>query len=310
MSARITVSEKPSRVLAGGLMIIGGMFVIGFVDNLIRIIEQESGLWQFHVFRSVVGCSIIALYCMIRKQNLRPKRYWAVVVRGFLMAWAILLYFGALSLMPIAEAGATLFSSPIFVIVFSVILYRMKIGIWRILAVTLGFTGVLLVLKPSPDNIGFLTLLPMLAGILYALGQLATRHLCSEENTTVVMMGFFLMIGLLSLLMLVLLHFLELPSELVDTAPFFLRGWEVPTDRFLFWISIQALGSIVGIMGLIRGYQIAEPTYVGIFEYSFLIFAGFWGWMLWGEIPDSVAFVGIVAIITAGIAIALRSRKQ
>ena len=291
-------------------MILGGMFVIGFVDNLIRIIEEDSGLWQFHVFRSAICGLIIAVYCMIRKQSLRPKRYWAVALRGFFMAWAILFYFGALSLMPIAEAGSTLFSSPIFVLVFSVILFRMKIGVWRILAVTIGFTGVLLVLKPSPDNFGILTLLPMFAGIFYALGQLATRHLCSEENTTVVMMGFFLMIGFFSLLMLVILHFAELPRELVNTAPFFLRGWEVPTDRVLFWILVQALGSTVGVMGLIRGYQIAEPTYVGIFEYSFLIFAGFWGWLLWGEIPDSVAFVGIAAITTAGVVIALRSRQQ
>ena len=291
-------------------MIIGAMSVIGFVDNLIPFIQQEAGLFQFQAFRSAICCTIIVLYCLIRKQGLRPKRYWAIAVRGFLMAWAILLYFGALSLMPIAEAGATLFSAPIFVLVFSVIVFRMKIGVWRIVAVAIGFTGVLLVLKPSPDNIGFLTVLPLLAGIFYALGQLATRHLCSEENTAVVMMGFFLMIGSLSLLMLAILHVLELPPEVVDSAPFFLQPWEVPTKQFLFFVLIQAMGSIVGVMGLVRGYQIAEPTYVGIFEYSFLIFAGFWGWMLWGQIPDAVAFVGIIAIVTAGVMIALRSRQQ
>lgn len=291
-------------------MIIGGMAIIGLVDNFVRIIEEEAGLWQFHIFRSVICVIIVSIYCIIRKQSPIPKRMWAVSLRAFLMAWAILIYFGVLSLIPIAEAGATLFSSPIFMLIFSVLIFRTKIGIWRILAVAIGFTGVLLVLKPNPENLTILALLPLLAGIFYALGQLVTRHLCSEENTVAVMMGFFVFIGVFSLIAIAILSIVELPREWVEAAPFFLRGWEEPTGRFLFWMLVQAVGSVLGVAGLIRGYQIAEPTYVGVFEYSFLIFAGFWGWLLWREIPDSIAFIGIFAIIAAGIVITLRSRSQ
>ena len=306
----MAATSQPSRIFAGGLMIIGGMSAIGLVDNFVRYIEQEAGLWQFHLFRAVFCAVLVLIYCAFSKQSLKPKRLWAVALRGFLMAWAILIYFGALSLMPIAEAGATLFSSPIFMLVFSVIIFRVKIGIWRVLAVLVGFAGVLLVLKPSPQNLGFFAMLPLLAGVFYAIGQLVTRHLCAEETTVSVMMFFFFLIGFFSLIGMIILHFFPAPQEWVQAAPFFLRGWEHPTGEFLFWVLVQAVGSVLGIAGLIRGYQIAEPTYVSVFEYSFLLFAGFWGWVLWNEIPDSLAIVGIVAIIVAGVVITLRSRTH
>ena len=296
--------------MAGGLMIVGGMSAIGLVDNFVRIIAEDSGLWQFHFFRSLICIAIILVYCKLRNQSLAVKRLWAVGLRAFLMSCALLLYFGALSLMPIAVAGATLFSSPIFMLLFSVFLFSIRIGIWRILAVAIGFTGVIMILKPDPTNLSLLTLLPLLAGIIYALGQLVTRHLCSEEGTAAVMMGFFLTIGFMGFIGMVLFSFVTVPPQWIEAAPFFLRGWETPTADFLFWSLVQAIGSVIGVAGLVRGYQIAEPTYVAVFEYSFLIFAGFWGWLLWNEIPDLLALIGIVAIVIAGTIITMRSRES
>ncbi len=291
-------------------MIVAAMSLIGLIDNFVRYIAEESGVWQFHMIRSIIACPVILCFCLIRQQSIKPRLFWAVALRSTLMASALVLYFGSITLMPIAEAGATLFGAPIFVLIFSVILFGTRVDRWRIIAVALGFSGMLLILRPDPQNLNVFALLPLLAGVLYALGQLTTRHLCSKEHTPVLLIGFFVALGILGLIGTVLFSLVRVPDSWQLAAPFFFTGWVYPTERFWFWTTIQALGSLVAVSGLIRGYQIAEPTYVAVFEYSFLIFAGFWGWILWQEKPDAIGFIGIFGIVAAGILITLRAAKS
>ncbi len=303
-------TERSSNILHGAMMIVAAMSLIGLIDNFVRYIAEESGVWQFHLFRSLFACPIIIGFCLLRRQRIMPDRLWAVALRSILMGAALVIYFGSITLMPIAEAGATLFGAPIFVLIFSVILLGTRIDSWRIIAVALGFTGMLLILKPDPQNLNAFALLPLLAGLLYALGQLTTRHLCSSESTAVLLIGFFVALGIFGLLGTLLFTLIEVPPSWQVAAPFYFTGWVMPTERFLFWTSIQAVGSLIAVSGLIRGYQVAEPTYVAVFEYSFLIFAGFWGWILWREIPDAIGFIGIFGIVVAGLLITLRARKS
>ncbi len=302
-------TERPSHTLYGSLMIVGSMAIFGLVDNFIRIIAEEGGLWQFYLIRALMACMVIACYCLCMRKKLLPKRVWAVALRSFLVSGAILIYFCSLSVMPIAEAGATLFSSPIFLLIFSVLLFRTKVGPWRVAAVTAGFAGMILVLKPDPANLSFFTLLPLLAGILYALGQLTTRHLCADEDTVVVLLGFFIATSLFGLVGTVVFNVFSVPDGWILAAPFLTTGWVEPTGRFLFWTAVQCCGSLIAARGLIRGYQMAEPTFITVFEFTFVFFAGFWAWMLWNEVPDAISIFGIAVIIAAGIAITLRTRK-
>jgi len=59
----------------------------------------------------------------------------------------------------------------------------------------------------------------------------------------------------------------------------------------------------------VRAYQIAEASYVAVFEYVFLIFAVFWGYVLWGDLPSSIGFFGIALIVGAGTVIVMRSES-
>ncbi len=300
--------EVTSNIFRGGMMIVGSMAIIGLIDNFIRFVAMEAGVWQFYFVRALVAVPLIIGFSLWKKQSLMPIRFWAVAVRSILLSAAILIYFSSLSVMRIAEAGATLFSSPIFLLIFSALLFRMRIGIWRIGAVLVGFTGVVLVLKPDVTHLNLFVLVPLFAGIMYALGQLVTRHWCSEESTIAVLLGFFLACAFLGLVGMTVIEFAGFDEARVQSAPFIFTGWVELTPSFWFWTTIQCFGSLVGVYGLIRGYQIAEPTYVGVFEYSFLVFAGFWGWVIWNEVPDKFSLIGIVLIIMAGIVITLRSR--
>ncbi len=302
-----TFFSRMPNTLIGGFYIIPSMFIIGLIDNFVRFIALEAGVWQFHFIRSCIGTVAIILFCLYKGHSLRPNRLGVVFIRSVFIASSMLLYFGSLALMPIAEAGAALFSSPIFILGFSVLFFKTKVGLLRILSVGVGFTGVLLLLKPDFTNFSIITLFPMVAGALYAMGQILTRHYCADEKTSVLLLGFFAMIGIMGFIGSVFLMLLDLSPETIALAPFFLTGWQPISSEFMFWVVIQASGSLIAVAGLIKGYQVAEPTFVAIFEYSFLIFAGFWGWVIWSQVPDMIGFFGIVLIIGAGMAITIRS---
>jgi drug/metabolite transporter (DMT)-like permease len=121
-------------------------------------------------------------------------------------------------------------------------------------------------------------------------------------------MGAFLMLGLFGAVGLLVFTLFPVSPGLAEAAPFFTKGWVAPTDRFAFWLVVQAMGSLGAVALLTRGYQLAEVSFVTVFEYSFLVFAALWGWMLWGTVLDLRGALGIGAIILSGVIIALRSR--
>jgi drug/metabolite transporter (DMT)-like permease len=149
---------------------------------------------------------------------------------------------------------------------------------------------------------------PVLAGFLYAVCALATRTWCRHEDTMTLVAGGFVGLGIAGAIGLVVLS--VFPQETAGSAEaFVLTGWVAPTGTFLFWTVVQAVGSILAVFLIVRGYQLGEASYVGIFEYSLLVFVSIWAFALRGETVDRLAALGIALIIASGTVIAFRSRK-
>jgi drug/metabolite transporter (DMT)-like permease len=217
----------------------------------------------------------------------------------------MLLYFGALAFMPIAQVGAGLFTAPLFVLMFSAALFGHRIGPRRLLAVALGFAGVLVILRPDPGNLSLLALMPVASGALYALSNLLIREWCADEPVGALLAGFFLAIGAAGAGGTLLLTALPPPAAVQDAAPFLTRAWTAPSGEVLLWIAVQAAGSLAAVGAITRGYQSAETSYLAVFEYAFLITASLWAWLLWGETLDAAGVLGIAMIIASGTIIAL-----
>ena len=93
----------------------------------------------------------------------------------------------------------------------------------------------------------------------------------------------------------------------VGHSGFVLRAWGPLDAEMLFWFAVQAVGSLIGIGLIFRGYQLGEASQVAVFEYSLLVFASFWAWILWGQTVPALGLAGMVLIAVAGSVIALRS---
>ncbi|MDH3264692.1 MAG: DMT family transporter, partial [Paracoccaceae bacterium] len=269
-----------NRTLAAGAAVLGFATIIGFTDNFVRVIAAEAGLWQFHAVRTVMVAAILAGVSGPLGLRLRPVNPRAVAARSALHASAMVVYFGCLAFLPVAEVAAGLFTAPIFVLLLSRFVYGHALGPVRILAVGVGFLGVILVLTPGAGaGVSWAAILPVAAAVLYALGNLATREWCAGETAETLTAGFFLGLGLYGLAGLGVLTVLA-PEAPAGAEGFILRGWVWPPASFWAWTLMQAVGSLVGVGLVVRAYQLAEASRVSIFEYVILPVSALWSWVI------------------------------
>jgi drug/metabolite transporter (DMT)-like permease len=297
------------RTLAAALMIAGYAAIIGFTDNYVRVIAADAGLWQFHATRSAMGLAMLLPVALFVGMRLRPLRPGAVLARSLIHGMAMVIYFGALAFLPVAQVAAGLFTAPIFVLLISWLVYGRAIGWLRVLAVVTGFAGVVLVLGPSAmAGASVAAVLPVVAGALYATGNIATREWCAGESAGTILAGFFVVLGAAGLLGVAVLALWPLP---VPDGPdgFVLRGAVVPDGTFLKWTFVQAAGSLVAVALMIRAYQVADAGRVSVFEYVILPASAFWSWYLWGETLALTAWVGMGLIVVAGVVIAMAGER-
>lgn len=302
-------ATKDRTLMAAGLISIYA-FVIGFTDNYVRVIAEEAGLWQFHLTRSCMTAVLLGLGVAIWGFRVGPRNWRAVVARSAIHGSAMVIYFGALAFLDVALVAAGLFTAPIWVLLISRFAYGHAIGPVRVIAVALGFVGVILVLGPEAlGGASMAALLPIIAGALYAMGNIATREWCGEESAQTLLAGFFGALGIIGALGMVYLSLF--PLEVPAGADGFLqRGPVWPSGQFYFWTFVQAAGSLIGVGFMIRAYQITDASRASVLEYIILPASAFWTWVIWGKGLEPLAVLGMVLIVAAGSMIALRAKAQ
>lgn len=278
------------------------MAVLGFGDNLIPLISDEHGLAQFHLMRAVGALGLLAVLMPVLGRRWRLLRPGWVGLRSALISLSMVIYFGCLPLMPISQVAAGLFSAPIFVLLAEVVLLRRPFTLRRGAAVALGFAGILMVTGPN-GPLTWLSLLPVLAGFLYGMGNLVTRERCLDEDAVVLLAGFFAAMTIWAGLGLALLGAAEIPGESFAT-----RGWTPPGPVLWGVIAVQIVASALSLGLLARAYQIAEASLVAVFENVFLVFASLFAFLFWGQVPGLVAALGMVLIAAGGGIAAQRPR--
>ncbi|MES2543072.1 MAG: EamA family transporter, partial [Pseudomonadota bacterium] len=270
------MTDTTNRTLAAFGAVLIYASVIAYTDNYVRVIARDAGLWQFHATRTAMAFAILALVALPLSLKLWPKRPRAVLARSAIHGAAMVIYFGALAFLPVAQVAAGLFTAPIFVLLIQRFAYGRPILGLQILAVVVGFVGVVLVLGPEAlSGATFAALLPVISGALYAMGNIATREWCEGETPETIVAGFFGMLGVIGLVgMAVLWAFpMEVP---VGPEGFLQRGPVWPTGEFMWWTFVQAAGSLLGVGMIVKAYQIAEASRVSVFEYVILPASAAW----------------------------------
>ena len=298
-----------SPLAKSGILLTLGLSIFGFADNLTLLVSDEVSVGQFHFSRSLSAIIIVIMFAYFSNTYLVIKNWTAIIFRTFFNVISMILYFSVIPMMPIAEAGAGLFTSPIFVLIFSFLFLKENITLKQIFAFSLGILGVYLIVGRNlqPTIYHFF---PILAGATYAVGAIITNKYLQEEEPLSILLCFLFSIGLIGLIISLFFTYYPVDVTISEKAPFIYKPWQ--GQNLYFWIIMFFLGflSSVAIYLIIKAYQLSKPTYAAIYEYTYLISAGFFSWLFWGIVPNFYSFIGIFFIVIAGTLIIISNSTQ
>ncbi|NNE23303.1 MAG: DMT family transporter [Rhizobiales bacterium] len=298
------------RPAMAAMLMVGSLCLLGFQDSLIKLTSGDVSLWQFQLLRS--SCNLILLMALARllwgTPPPRPKRAWTVALRSLFMVGAMVWFFGGIPFLSLSDIAAGLYVFPLFVTVLSVVVLGEKVGLRRVLAVSAGFTGTLLILKPGTASFQWVSLMPVVAGLCFAGSVLTTRKLCREESPLTMAAGVaisFIIVAFAGLAVTTIMQ----PGDLDVRWPYLFTGWH----RLELWVAgVIVLASCLNLtanIGLTKAYQSAESSWLAPFDYSYLVFATFWGFVMWNDVPDVYSLAGMALIAGAGCYIGWRERS-
>ncbi len=279
--------------------------ILGFVDQFVIEVSNEAGLWQFQVFRALIALLMLFCFGFFKGTSFKIHNFKKLIIRSFAVSTGLLIYFISINLFSVSAAGSGLYTAPLWVLIFSLALFKTPITVFQFLAMAIGFLGALFVLQPDFKMLDSLFLLPLVSGLFYGLGMLLTGHYCQEEKPLILAIGVFITLGFFSFL--VLLWFTFFPSEKPD---FLTKGFQIPSLTFTWLTFIQALGAVFAVTFISEAYRIAPPPFVAVFEYSFLIFASFWAYILFETTHSIAALYGILLIILSGLLLSFYQKKK
>jgi len=292
------------------------MLSISVNDMLIKRLSGEYPLHELVFVRSAIGImfSLILVQFEGGFHILRTPTPFLHALRGILIVISNLTYFTALAVISLAEAMAVFFVAPLFITLLAIPVLGEKVGPWRLGAVTAGLVGVVIMLRPwesaelAPYN-RLILLLPVVAAFTYAFNQVLTRRLGVSSKASAMAVYIQAMFILASALFFAIAGDGRY-AEGVDNASiqFLFRAWIWPegTDTWLF----AGLGLNSAIIGyaLSAAYRLADAGTIAPFEYVGMPLAVFWGWAMFGVLPDWVVLTGVALIIGAGAVVFIRER--
>ena len=294
----------------GAILLVSGISIFGFSDNLTLLVSDKVSVGQFHFSRSIIAMVLVFGLGRLFGLSVIPQYWKPILIRTFFMVTSMLLYFGVMPMMPLAEAGAGLFTSPIFVLIFSMIFFKERIDRRRVVAVIIGSCGVLLVLQPGGSGFSFYQIMPVMAGACYAIGSIITYHYLRDESSLAILMSFIVSIGLCGALITTLFTLFPVGPTLIKQAPFLFQGWQSVDALFWLWMVVIAAGASAALSLMTRAYQLTKTSYAAIYEYAYLISVGFFSWLVWDIVPNNLSILGIVLIIFSGVVIVFAQQQN
>lgn len=295
----MTETRSPKHTLASGIVtIILTVFAMALTDAFVKYASSDMTLWQIYVCRSLLALPVLVL---LAKGRIRPLSLRWVSLRSVMLVAMYLSIYAAIPVLDLSVIAATLYTGPLFIVLLSALFLKEQINIIHWCAVGLGFVGVLFVVQPRGAGFTALSLIPVFAAFLYASAAVLTRAKCAIEapsslainlNMALVICGTVASVGLWLV-----------PVADASVYPFLLGTWS-PLDRTTVGILLILALLIVGVtLGLARAYQSPHPQVIATFDYAYLIFAAFWGFVFFGEVPDISTGIGVALIAMAGFAV-------
>jgi S-adenosylmethionine uptake transporter len=274
--------------LGVGLYLLGvGLFAIN--DALGKWLVKDYGVGQLMMLRSIGAVIVLApMILKLRVNIIEPRRAPLQALRIVVAAVDTFAFYYATRFMPLADVMTFYMATPLIVTALSAPLLGEKVERFRWIAVLVGFGGVVIALRPSPQMFSWTAPLALFGAVMFALSQTITRELRGVHWAPLVLWQF---VG----------------SGLIGaaTVPWV---WTTPT---LFDLGLMALVGAVSMLCfifIVRALAMARAAVLAPLQYSAILWAALMGWLVWRDAPTLPIIVGNAIIIGSGLYVAARGK--
>ncbi|MSP83596.1 MAG: EamA family transporter [Alphaproteobacteria bacterium] len=308
----MTAIAPGRRQLQGILSLCVGVFVFSLQDIVIKRVSGDYPVHEVMVIRSLAAMPFLLaiVHFEVGLRALRTSKVGLILARGSILILSYTLYYLGFPALPLAAAVSLWFIAPLVIAGLAGLLLRERIGVRRWIAIMVGFSGVLVILRPGSGVLDPAAILPVVAAIAYAFGQILARRLGETQRASV--LAFYQNVMFFSGAALMALVFRDSELAGIDhpTIGFLARPWAVPTMIDL--VMLLACGPIAacGVYFLTNAYRMGEANVVAPFEYTGMIWAATWGFAFWGEVPSVHTAVGVAILLGAGLYVMHSGRKD
>ena len=291
------MNTMPSRALRpqlqGTLLMCVGVACLSANDAIAKILTSGYSPLQILFLRNVIALPFtvgIALF-MGGRAALRSHRPAAHLLRGGLWVGATMMFFTSFIYLPLAEATALIFVAPFFITLISALFLGEDVGWRRWLAVLAGFLGVLVIIRPGGAAFQLISLLPVATALVYALLMLSARWVDRRESVWTLLVY---LTGTGALLSALIVPLVWVPLRAGD----------------LWLFAGVALFGTAGMTMMTQAFRLAPAVIVAPLDYTGLLWATLFGWLIWRESPDAIMIFGAAIIVASGVITIRRGQKQ
>ena len=265
------------------------MFISVCAFSLMDVLVKWSDAYpvgQVLFFRGF--CGIIPILFLIPRDRFlnfykttRPLLHFKRCLSGLIALVAI---FIALRNLPLATVVSITFAAPIFTTIFSIFLLKEKVGLYRWLAVLVGFVGIIVITEPGFSSLNFYYIYPIIFCLGLSYVAIAIRKLSTTEPVWLISFFFSFSIAILGLLSL-------------------FQGWVMPNFLDLFLLSMVGILGGLANLWLSQSYKLSEVSLVTPLKYLALVFAIIFGYFIWSEVPTLKTLMGALLVILSSFII-------
>ena len=311
-TSNIRLMKTTNKNILGVGSLVLGILIFSLQDIAVKWMGGNYPILEIVIFRGLVAMPITLLFFRFEGRRGLPttKQHKLEYVRGLFLFLSYTTYFMGLAALPLAEIAAIRFSAPLMITVLSVVLLTEKVRPGRWVALSVGFIGVLIIVKPGSANFNIGSIFILLSTLFYALSAILTRRLQATDSSAT--MAYYS--SLFYLVAAFILAPLAIAVGPTPNAPpsiaFLFHAWAMPT---LLDLSIMAGLGLVwagGMYFMARAYSLALASVVAPFEYVSLPINTMWGLVLWHQFPTLVTWVGAGLTLLSGLYTLYQDQKE
>lgn len=270
-----------------------------------KALKESFNTGQLVFWRNSVGLLVLCFSFLNRKPANAGSKPFRLLFRGLMGTTALYTLLYCILHLPLGTAMSYNLTSALFIALFSFLLFREYAGAGVLLAVLIGFTGMLLIYKPNIDLPWYYHLAGLISGISSAVAYLTVGKLTRYYDTRVIVLSFVLTGVLVPLLFVLLKNIFALPAD-----DLFFIDWQWPTGNEWWLVLLLGTAALFGQYFVTKAYGSDKAGIVSAISYANIPFSVAIGMFLGDAFPDAVSIIGICCIIGSGILVSFLKRNS